>query len=606
VQVLGVFILIWCWFSFNAGSTTSVSNGADRVAALAAANTAMASGCGSVAGMFFSWYRSRGKYIDVYETANGALCGLVGITAGCASVQPWEAGIIGIIAALAGNSMSGVLVSLRIDDPVGVVPVHLMSGIFGVLCVGLFANDPALTPDLPVPQSRPGLFHGGGFDLLGVQVLVMLFIFAWAGILFTALVFLLDATMGLRVTAEEEKMLDALEHNLLMVKVQEEFGGSTFSESEIDIAERGIAMAMRSASGRVLQTPGQIMTLDGGLDHQPGGLTVRPRRTSIGTANTEASSQPPLNGIGSLAPAAREGTFPADPTAASGSSHMPHMAVTSSQGQGRRRSSRRGSSRSHGPRRSASGAHGRGRRRSVTYHTEEVTYMTAEELNAAKEGRMDGTDTMDESIPAAVSGQMEAVAAITEGSSIKQTLAAPPAITQGSSLSPPQAASRLHQMVTANRNGSAAHSAQSPEATGLATDSSTDDAAIASVSRMVPGYAPVRTQTAVVPISVASAPAHGIHAGGAVIPTRGGTDGAAASRGAPPDTSSGGAATGKAGDRPHRKKHRGHLGKKKSFSQPMGWQAPRGPSAATAAASTRAEGHLEYSQPRDTGACQQQ
>ncbi len=357
--VLGVFILIWCWFSFNAGSTASVSGNADKVAALAAVNTAMGSAAGSVSGMVFSWVRSRGKYIDVYETSNGALCGLVGITAACASVQPGEALAIGALVSLAGNAVTGLLVQLRIDDPVGVVPVHLVSGVLGVLAVGLCANDPSSLPDLPVPQGRAGLFHGGGFELLGVQALIMLFLLAWGLIVFGAFTIAVDAAMGIRVSAEEESMLDALEHNLLMVKVQETFGYSAESD-EGDGAEAsdegGGAEASAKPVTRRRLSDGQVVTLDAGLtrpdDHTDAGGAID--RGAAAPGSTAAA-------MTAMAAAAKPAGVSSGPS---------------------RRSGRR--------------------RRSLVYHKDEVAFVTAEELAAAHTGLMDDTE-VDRALPSAIS-----------------------------------------------------------------------------------------------------------------------------------------------------------------------------------------------------------
>jgi ammonium transporter, Amt family len=153
---------------------------------------------GAIAAMLTIWMRS-GKP-DVAMTANGMLAGLVGITAGCAAVSNAGALIIG-----AG---AGVLVVLsvlffdrvRIDDPVGAISVHGVCGAFGTLAVGLFATD-------------TGLFYGGGVDQLVSQVMGVAATFAWVVATAGALFLAIKATIGLRVSEEEEVAgLDVLEH----------------------------------------------------------------------------------------------------------------------------------------------------------------------------------------------------------------------------------------------------------------------------------------------------------------------------------------------------------------------------------------------------------
>ena len=164
--VVGAMVLWWAWFAFNAGSIQTVATGGQHVvAALAATNTALAAAAGGAVGIVISALESRGRFVDVFATINGCLSGLVGITAGCAFVAPWEAVIIGGFIAASSALLTPLVVRWRIDDPVriayiplhamrpnltryivlqvGVIPVHLFSGIFGVLLTGLFAMDPA-------------------------------------------------------------------------------------------------------------------------------------------------------------------------------------------------------------------------------------------------------------------------------------------------------------------------------------------------------------------------------------------------------------------------------------------------------------------------------
>ncbi len=197
LAALGVFILWFGWFGFNPGSTTFGDGDIGRIAV----TTNLAAAAGAIAAMFTSWIIS--KKPDGSMMLNGALAGLVAITAGCANVSPVSSIIIGLVAGMI------VVLSvfffdnvLKIDDPVGAVSVHGVNGAWGTLAVGLFATD-------------GGLFFGGGAKLLGVQFLGVVTAFAWAFglgmILFTAV----KHTIGLRVSEEEElRGLDIGEHGM--------------------------------------------------------------------------------------------------------------------------------------------------------------------------------------------------------------------------------------------------------------------------------------------------------------------------------------------------------------------------------------------------------
>ncbi|MBI9112586.1 ammonium transporter [Maridesulfovibrio ferrireducens] len=200
---LGVFILWFGWFGFNPGSTTT----ADGSIGLIAVVTSL-SACGGVLGaMFTSWIRY-GKP-DISMTCNGALAGLVGITAACATVSPAASIIIGMIAGvLVVLSIEFIDKILRIDDPVGAVSVHGVCGAWGTLACGLFT-----TPELN--DGIGGLFYGGGFALVTPQLIGIGVCFVWAfgaGLIAFAVA---KATVGIRVTKEEEmKGLDISEHGM--------------------------------------------------------------------------------------------------------------------------------------------------------------------------------------------------------------------------------------------------------------------------------------------------------------------------------------------------------------------------------------------------------
>ncbi len=196
---LGVFILWLGWFGFNPGSQLAISgDNAFKVAAIFI-TTNLAGAAGALAAMFLTWIFY--KKPDISMTLNGVLAGLVGVTAGCAAVSPVGALMIGLICGIVVVfSIEFIDKKLKIDDPVGAVSVHGVCGALGTILVGLFATD-------------GGLFYGGGFDKLIVQLTGVGAIVAWAlGTSFIVL-FILKKTMGLRVTKEEEiDGLDIHEH----------------------------------------------------------------------------------------------------------------------------------------------------------------------------------------------------------------------------------------------------------------------------------------------------------------------------------------------------------------------------------------------------------
>jgi Amt family ammonium transporter len=201
LAALGVFILWFGWFGFNPGSTTT----ADNTIGLIAVNTSLSASAGLLGAMIVAWVRF-GKP-DMSMTMNGALAGLVGITAGCYTVSPMGALVIGMIAGiLVVLSVEFIDKVLRIDDPVGAVSVHGVCGAWGTLAVGLFT-----VPGLN--DGTAGLLYGGGFGLLSVQLLGVVTVFAWAFGMGLLAFKLIKGFMGLRVTPEEELCgLDISEH----------------------------------------------------------------------------------------------------------------------------------------------------------------------------------------------------------------------------------------------------------------------------------------------------------------------------------------------------------------------------------------------------------
>jgi len=200
---LGVFILWFGWFGFNAGSTTS---GTNLSIATIAVTTNLAAAAGSIAAMLTVWFQF-GKP-DVSMSLNGALAGLVAITAGCANVSPGSAIIIGLLAGiLVVLAVEFIDKRLKIDDPVGAISVHGVCGVFGTICVGLFAQAPY--------GELNGLFFGGGAELLFKQLIGAGTVFVWTFSTAFLLFKVIQVSVGLRVSKEEElRGLDIEEHGM--------------------------------------------------------------------------------------------------------------------------------------------------------------------------------------------------------------------------------------------------------------------------------------------------------------------------------------------------------------------------------------------------------
>jgi len=197
LAALGVFILWFGWFGFNPGSTTT----GDGSIGYIAVTTNLAAAAGAAIALVVSWIIM--KKPDASMALNGALAGLVSITAPCDAVSPVAAIVIGSVGgALVVLSVLFIDRTLKIDDPVGAVSVHGVCGLWGTLSCGLF-------------NLESGLFYGGGVKQLGVQALGAGAAFAWAFGLGLLLFFIISKTVGLRVTAEEElKGLDIGEHGM--------------------------------------------------------------------------------------------------------------------------------------------------------------------------------------------------------------------------------------------------------------------------------------------------------------------------------------------------------------------------------------------------------
>ena len=236
IGALGVFILWFGWYGFNGAAATT----GPQLASIFAATT-ISPAVATVVCMIFTWIRY-GKP-DVSMCLNASLAGLVAITAPCDVVDGTGAIIIGTV--------SGLLVVfgvwfcdnvVHVDDPVGAVAVHCLNGIWGTIATGLFATTNA-------PESTiNGLFYGGGFKQLGIQLVGVISVFAWTAVTMTIIFKLIDMAVGLRVTEEEEIVgLDVKEHGLASAyagfSIMDVTGGVMEVNENTDLGEDDYAKA---------------------------------------------------------------------------------------------------------------------------------------------------------------------------------------------------------------------------------------------------------------------------------------------------------------------------------------------------------------------------
>ena len=199
IGALGVFILWFGWYGFNGAAATAL-NGLGGLASIFVTTT-ISPAVASVVTMFYTWVKN-GKP-DVSMTLNASLAGLVGITAGCATLDAFGAIMVGIVSGfVVVIAVEFIDIKLKLDDPVGAVAVHGANGIWGTIAVGLFAVD-------------GGLFYGGGVKLLLIQLLGISCIILWTIFAMTITFALIKKFHGIRVSEEEEILgLDSSEHGL--------------------------------------------------------------------------------------------------------------------------------------------------------------------------------------------------------------------------------------------------------------------------------------------------------------------------------------------------------------------------------------------------------
>ena len=214
LQVLGTFILWFGWYGFNPGSTLAIINYGDTTA-LCAVTTTLAAATGCASALFIDTMIGFVSTGDVeYDTTmamNGALSGLVSITANCSVVEPWAALMIGLVAGLVYVSASQLLIKLKIDDAVDAIPVHLFNGMWGCIATGIFASPRFVAKVYGVEGG--GLLYGEGGNLLACECLGILFIIGWTfGLMFPFFV-LLKNIGWFRVDPLEEMIgLDIYHH----------------------------------------------------------------------------------------------------------------------------------------------------------------------------------------------------------------------------------------------------------------------------------------------------------------------------------------------------------------------------------------------------------
>eukprot|EP00899_Mesostigma_viride_P007403 jgi/Mesvir1/16664/Mv12274-RA.1 len=215
---LGVFMLWFGWYGFNPGSTGAIV-GLSHVAAKVAVNTTLAGASGGVVALFHAVLKD--KVWDLTGAMNGALCGLVSITAGCATVEPWAALILGGVGAILFYYLDKLLLMWRVDDPLQAGAMHGGCGFWGLMGTGILSKKENIVAAFNTRMKYEGLFYGDG-GLFACQVIGAFTIFAWIVVNITPCFYLLHKVGWLRVPLEDEvKGMDASKH-----------GGSAYPDAD--------------------------------------------------------------------------------------------------------------------------------------------------------------------------------------------------------------------------------------------------------------------------------------------------------------------------------------------------------------------------------------
>ncbi|KZC05832.1 PREDICTED: putative ammonium transporter 3 [Dufourea novaeangliae] len=213
--IMGLFVLWWGWLAFNSGSTYGVSEQRWQYAARAAVCTMLASMGGGLIGLGFSLTNTNG--IDILSQINGILGSLVAVTGGCFLFRAWESIIVGMVGAFITCFLMPVLDKVHIDDPVGASATHGASGIWGIIAIGLFADNPY---PLNTTNGRKGLLKGGGWYLLGVQCLTALCLGFWSFSTSIALLWGVNKLIPIRMSVHDELLgADLVEHRIRHMQI---------------------------------------------------------------------------------------------------------------------------------------------------------------------------------------------------------------------------------------------------------------------------------------------------------------------------------------------------------------------------------------------------
>ncbi|KAL3994142.1 ammonium transporter family protein [Acanthocheilonema viteae] len=271
--LLGTFMLWWGWFGINSGSAWGVTNGRWRLAARASVATIMSSIGGGVTSITFSFAKTR--KLQVNYLIFGLLSSVVAITAICAVARPWHALLIGAISSTISISVIPALEFLKIDDPVGIIPIHLTSSIWGMCAVGIFAED-----DQAVTSGNYGLIYSGSFKLLAIQMLCTITVLIYSAIVgLITLIILGKSPLGIRVTDYEEQIgADVVEHglagtNIARYHVEKPLSSKTFATVTKAITKWKI----QTRANRALREQNAIR----GSRREPDGVLIRQRKSKL-------------------------------------------------------------------------------------------------------------------------------------------------------------------------------------------------------------------------------------------------------------------------------------------------------------------------------------
>ncbi|XP_067132637.1 putative ammonium transporter 3 [Centruroides vittatus] len=209
--LLGLFMLWWGWLGFNSGSTFGIMENKWKYSSRAAVTTILASTGGGMVGMCFSFFTKKGLH-DVSILMDSVMGSMVAISGGAPIVRPWQAIVIGMIAGLIIVLVVPLLDWLHVDDPTNTFAVHGVGGLWGMIAIGLFPERDTIRN---YTRNLSGLFVGGGCKLLIIQILASGCLICWSLLISTIFLLLINVTIGLRMTIEEEIMgPDYVDHNL--------------------------------------------------------------------------------------------------------------------------------------------------------------------------------------------------------------------------------------------------------------------------------------------------------------------------------------------------------------------------------------------------------